>query len=115
MSMPIVALRTKLEIVAPVKVTFRNRAKSMNGLCCLRSKRTKAVTPTTATAASPSVVGSVQPSWRPKMSRIIRARTDTMKMASPGTSNLLCSCSSALLSGVPQMRRMARTEMTTEA
>src|SRR5690554_2817524 len=67
MRIPMVQLRRKLEIVAPVKVVFRNRLRSMNGLDCCRSQRMKKKNDATATAARPMTVGLAHPRVWPKM------------------------------------------------
>ena len=107
-----VALRMKLEMVAPVKVVFLKRLKSMNGTAWRRSHPMKRASPTAATTTRPRVMTLVQPSCLPKMRTIIMASTVIMKITSPTMSNLRCVRSSTLLSGVPRMSTTAMTVST---
>lgn len=54
-----VALSRKFEIVAPVKVVFRNRLKSMNGASLRRSTKKNAVYAAMAATARPRTVALV--------------------------------------------------------
>ena len=115
MSRPMVAFRMKLEIVAPVKVVLENRAKSTKGAACLRSQSTNRAIPAKATMPSTRVTRLAQPSCLPKISTIIRASAEIMKMIRPMKSKPVRGPPSTLLSGVPRIIRIEITVITIDA
>lgn len=70
--------------------------------------------PITATAASASTTGLVQPSCIPKIRTIIMASTATMKFISPMTSKGWAFPPATRLSGVPRMSSIATRQTTVE-